>query len=103
MIHAVHTNPYHSDSIQAYYAGLMEGVITRKLIADHYDNTVGDYCKDKSTYCDKLRKFLEDNIDYMNGKGKENVIVIGCRMTIITMIEQFIKSNTLARFGTMLA
>ncbi|XP_037029408.1 putative phospholipase B-like 2 [Bradysia coprophila] len=64
----IHTNPHFPDSIQAYYAGLMEGAITRNLIKDHYENTIGDYCKDKSTYCDKLKKFLEENVSYMNGK-----------------------------------
>lgn len=49
----------------------MEGVITRKLIADHYENTIGDYCKDRSAYCDKLKRFLEENMHYMNEKGKE--------------------------------
>jgi len=47
----------------------MEGVATFNLIKNHWDNTIGDYCKDRSDYCDKLKKFLQDNLDYMNKKG----------------------------------
>lgn len=80
VIVTVHTNPHFPDSIQAYYAGLMEGVITRKLIKDHYDNTIGDYCQEKSTYCDRLKTFLEENLAYMNEKGKKKIgINIECR------------------------
>lgn len=65
----VHTNQHFTDAIQAYYAGLMEGVITHNLIKNHWDNTIGDYCSDYSKYCTKLEKFLQDNLDYMNEKG----------------------------------
>lgn len=76
VIVTVHTNPHFPDSIQAYYAGLMEGVITRKLIRDHYHNTIGDYCQEKSTYCDRLKTFLEENVSYMNEKGKKKIGII---------------------------
>ncbi|KAJ6642328.1 putative phospholipase B-like 2, partial [Pseudolycoriella hygida] len=46
----------------------LEGVLTSKLIKDHWDNTIGDYCREPSKYCVKLKKFLQDNLDYMNRK-----------------------------------
>lgn len=64
----VHTNPDFADQIQAYYAGLMEGVATQGLIKDHWTNTIGDYCAGQEAYCTKLQQFLQDNLDYMNAK-----------------------------------
>lgn len=68
----MHTNQHFSDPVQAYYAGLMEGVITSNLIQNHWDNTIGDYCRDSSKYCVKLIKFLQDNLDDMIKKGSQN-------------------------------
>ncbi|KAI1303639.1 putative phospholipase B-like 2 [Halotydeus destructor] len=62
----VHTSRHFADQVQAYYAGLMEGVATQELIGMHWNNTIGDYCKGQDDYCDKLAKFLQDNLDYMN-------------------------------------
>ncbi|XP_067135392.1 putative phospholipase B-like 2 [Centruroides vittatus] len=68
----VHTNPSYSDSFQAYAAGLVEGYLTADLISKHWNNLYVHYCKNEKEYCDKLKRFLETNMDFMNKNIQKN-------------------------------
>ncbi|XP_023216254.1 putative phospholipase B-like 2 [Centruroides sculpturatus] len=67
----VHTDPSYSDSFQAYAAGLVEGYLTADLISKHWNNLYLNYCKNEE-YCDKLKTFLQINMDFMNKNIQEN-------------------------------
>ncbi|XP_023243067.1 putative phospholipase B-like 2 [Centruroides sculpturatus] len=68
----VHTNPLYSDSFQAYAAGLVEGYLTTDLISKHWNNLYLNYCKNEKEYCDKLKTFLQINMDFMNKNIERN-------------------------------
>lgn len=67
----IHTNPsiesngHSSDSIQAYFAGYVEGFLTASLISDHYHNLLHGYCDGEATFCDKVTRYLERNLDFL--------------------------------------
>lgn len=59
----IETNPYFSDSRQAYAAGYLEGSLTSNLIAMQWENTIGDFCKGQESYCKQLKAFLKVNLE----------------------------------------
>lgn len=63
----VSTNASYTDSEQAYAAGLAEAHVTSDLIELAWLNTVDGYCNPKnlSSYCRKLKKHLDVNIEWM--------------------------------------
>ena len=59
------------DFVQAYAAGLLEGLATTDLVAMHWKNTLAGYCpKPYTTFCAKLSVFLEKNLKWMKEQIK---------------------------------
>ncbi|CAL1540352.1 unnamed protein product [Lymnaea stagnalis] len=59
-------NKNYTDLQQSYAAGFVEGHITRSLIGMHWINTVAGFCPEPlSNQCRQLKKFLEQNLDWM--------------------------------------
>ncbi|PAV60350.1 hypothetical protein WR25_07827 [Diploscapter pachys] len=57
---------------QGYVAGYLEGKATRDLIALHIRNMLSDYCEGKMQYCQKLRRFIRENVRWMAIKIAEH-------------------------------
>jgi len=57
--------------IQAYGAGLAEGILTKLQIYYHYRNTIEDLCKGYTTYCKKLYRYLTKNLDWIRSQVLE--------------------------------
>uniref|UniRef100_A0A4Q8K3A3 Phospholipase B-like n=2 Tax=Liphistius sp. SGP-2016 TaxID=1905180 RepID=A0A4Q8K3A3_9ARAC len=62
----VSTNEKYPDSVQAYAAGLVEGVLTADLIKKNWNNQGKMYCKGETSYCQRLKNFLQINLDFIN-------------------------------------
>ncbi|XP_046365678.2 putative phospholipase B-like 2 [Haliotis rufescens] len=63
----------YNDSMLAYAAGLVEGYVTRDLINMHWENTMAGYCDEPySAYCQRLRDFLETNLNWIRTSIKNN-------------------------------
>ncbi|GFU53295.1 putative phospholipase B-like 2 [Trichonephila clavipes] len=62
----VKSNAVFSDPVQAYAAGLVEGFLTQDLLKKHWINMAADYCVDEKPYCQRLQKFLQQNLNFMN-------------------------------------
>ncbi|EDV28552.1 expressed hypothetical protein [Trichoplax adhaerens] len=84
----VHTNPQDDDFITAYAAGYVEGILTAKYIYMHWKNTVGDYCKQKSIYCQKLKSFIMKNNQWMATQIKHRPHSIYWYHINLTLIQQ---------------
>ena len=71
----VATNASFTDSEQAYAAGLAEARVTSDLIELAWMNTVDGYCdpKNLTSYCRKLKKHLDVNIQWMIETLENNV------------------------------
>ena len=50
----------------AYFAGLLEGMLTAEYIYQQYHNTLAGYCVNETDYCGQLALFLERNQQYMS-------------------------------------
>uniref|UniRef100_A0A1I7W5E7 Phospholipase B-like n=2 Tax=Loa loa TaxID=7209 RepID=A0A1I7W5E7_LOALO len=50
---------------QAFAAGLVEGILTRKLITYHFRNTVEEMCDSEEEYCKKLFAYLSRNLNWI--------------------------------------
>ncbi|KAK6190761.1 hypothetical protein SNE40_002555 [Patella caerulea] len=69
----VTTSSSYNSSSQAYAAGLVEGYITRDLIAMSWQNTVAGYCTSPySDYCTRLQTFLQTNYKWVMEQIKQN-------------------------------
>ncbi|KAJ1366547.1 hypothetical protein KIN20_027228 [Parelaphostrongylus tenuis] len=64
----IETFPEHPYDLQAYAAGVAEGVLTHRQIQYHYMNTVQDLCKNHTQYCNRLYKYLSKNLDWLRLK-----------------------------------
>jgi len=64
----LHTKDTVSDVIQAFGAGYLEGWVTRDLIFLQYRNTIVGRCDGKQGLCDKIRKWVRDNTDWVRKK-----------------------------------
>ncbi|XP_074643309.1 putative phospholipase B-like 2 [Tubulanus polymorphus] len=61
------------DMTQAYSAGVLESHLTRIRIAQHWNNTMRDYCKKPYTgYCTRLQSFLINNTNWIQQQIKQN-------------------------------
>ncbi|XP_062613550.1 citron Rho-interacting kinase-like, partial [Saccostrea cucullata] len=57
------------NEIQAFAAGIVEGYLTSSLIDMTWYNTVKGYCeKPYSKYCEKLRNYLQQNMEWVKGQ-----------------------------------
>ncbi|KAK3084276.1 hypothetical protein FSP39_010917 [Pinctada imbricata] len=62
------------DEYQAYAAGVVEGHLTKELMRMAWVNTVAGYCDEPLTpYCQRLRKYLNDNLVWMKQQIKNNM------------------------------
>jgi len=59
----VETQAEFPDIVQAKAAGYLEGSLTWQMIYWHWKNTVENTCNGRKKFCDKLRKYLEENAD----------------------------------------
>ncbi len=57
--------------MQAYAAGLAEGVATAPLIHLHWMNTVKGYCDGIESFCIRLMSFLQKNLNWMKNQIEE--------------------------------
>uniref|UniRef100_A0A0N5AL28 Phospholipase B-like n=1 Tax=Syphacia muris TaxID=451379 RepID=A0A0N5AL28_9BILA len=64
----------YSYDTQAFAAGLAEGLLTRKQIYYHFQNTLEDLCTENDDYCKKLYKHLNKNLQFIREKVKSNNI-----------------------------
>lgn len=62
----------HENKWQAYSAGYLEGLLTKDLIQQHWNNTVQGYCEKPTKFCKKLYNFLTDNLNWMLKNIKDN-------------------------------
>ena len=51
---------------------IFSGKATRDLIALHIRNMLSDYCEGKMQYCQKLRRFIRENVRWMAIKIAEH-------------------------------
>ncbi|CAJ0580594.1 unnamed protein product, partial [Mesorhabditis spiculigera] len=58
--------------LQGYSAGFVEGRATRDIIRMHIHNTVDGYCDGAEEYCQKLNRFLVENLLWMRNQVEEN-------------------------------
>lgn len=70
-------NPAVDRKITAYMIGYSEGsmTLTKAHIQQHWKNTIGDYCqstKNQSRSCQKVYKFLDANLKWMQTMIKKN-------------------------------
>ncbi|KAK0418991.1 hypothetical protein QR680_013894 [Steinernema hermaphroditum] len=54
--------------IQAYAAGVAEGILSQQQIYWHYRNTVEGNCKGYTQYCKRLYDYLQKNLDWIKSK-----------------------------------
>uniref|UniRef100_A0A914VBR3 Phospholipase B-like n=1 Tax=Plectus sambesii TaxID=2011161 RepID=A0A914VBR3_9BILA len=64
----VETSDEFEPEIQAYAAGVAEGILTRTLITYQWRNTREDYCVDFEGYCDRLHDFLQKNMKWLRSQ-----------------------------------
>uniref|UniRef100_A0A914N694 Phospholipase B-like n=2 Tax=Meloidogyne incognita TaxID=6306 RepID=A0A914N694_MELIC len=58
--------------MQAYAAGLVEGLLTKVQIYYHYLNTVSQLCKNAKEYCLKLFNYLKLNLEWIESQVMSN-------------------------------
>uniref|UniRef100_A0A914GPK4 Phospholipase B-like n=1 Tax=Globodera rostochiensis TaxID=31243 RepID=A0A914GPK4_GLORO len=61
----IETKPEADPDMQAYAAGVLEGILTHRVLDLHLKNVIYDYCTDYQTYCNKLKAYLEQNLAYV--------------------------------------
>lgn len=66
------TQSEYPDHIQAKAAGYLEGSLTWQMIYWHWKNSVENTCIKRKKFCDRLRKYLEENSDEIKQIAKEN-------------------------------
>ncbi|KAK2850385.1 hypothetical protein Q7C36_009168 [Tachysurus vachellii] len=60
------TNAKYNDTLQAYAAGVVEGVITSQLIYKHWTNTLMGYCGSYDQgYCKRLKEYITANLQWV--------------------------------------
>uniref|UniRef100_A0A914MCB9 Phospholipase B-like n=1 Tax=Meloidogyne incognita TaxID=6306 RepID=A0A914MCB9_MELIC len=68
----VETFPNFPVEMQAYAAGLVEGLLTKVQIYYHYLNTVSQLCKNAKEYCLKLFNYLKLNLEWIESQVMSN-------------------------------
>ncbi|KAF4086684.1 hypothetical protein AMELA_G00087190 [Ameiurus melas] len=60
------TNGKYNDTLQAYAAGVVEGVVTSQLIYKHWMNTLMGYCDPNDPgYCQHLKEYITTNLQWV--------------------------------------
>lgn len=62
------TNPAYPDKQQAFGAGYLEGYLTSELLYMTYQNTIVGRCDGKQALCDRINKWLNENLAWVEGK-----------------------------------
>ncbi|VVC38026.1 Phospholipase B-like [Cinara cedri] len=68
----VETQAEYPDHIQAKAAGHLEGSLTWQMIYWHWKNSIENTCNRRKKFCDRIRKYLEENTDEIKQIAKEN-------------------------------
>lgn len=66
------TNDAEPDEVQAYSAGVAEGILTHDLIYMHWFNTLGDFCNDKKDVCQRIDDFVQQNLEWVKGNVEKH-------------------------------
>jgi hypothetical protein len=66
----IETQAEYPDYVQAKAAGYLEGSLTWRMIYWHWKNTVENTCIGRKAFCDRLRKYLEENADEIKQTAK---------------------------------
>lgn len=61
----VETFSKYKPEIQAYAAGLAEGILTKQLIYFHFRNTIENMCNGSRDYCKRLYQYLSKNLNWI--------------------------------------
>ena len=67
----IRTNPKYEDEVAAYAAGVLEGVLSRELVTNHYFNMFNGYCANNMEYCEKLNDYFKKQLQFMSTRSKE--------------------------------
>ncbi|KAM7309574.1 putative secreted protein [Ixodes scapularis] len=62
------SNGSYADDAQAYAAGAVEAYLTHDLMEKQYKNMYSRYCNNQPEYCERLSKFLLENLKYSNSQ-----------------------------------
>jgi len=66
----VETQAEYPDYVQAKAAGYLEGSLTWRMIYWHWKNTVENTCIGRKNFCERLRKYLEENAEEIKRTAK---------------------------------
>ncbi|KAM7309965.1 putative secreted protein [Ixodes scapularis] len=66
----VQSNGSYADDAQAYAAGAVEAHLTHDLMEKQYNNMYSRYCNGQPEYCERLLKFLLQNLEYSNSQER---------------------------------
>uniref|UniRef100_A0A914BUS0 Phospholipase B-like n=1 Tax=Acrobeloides nanus TaxID=290746 RepID=A0A914BUS0_9BILA len=61
----IETKSEFDPDIQAYSAGVLEGILTKDVLALHLENTINDYCIGYKGYCKKLGGYLKQKMGWI--------------------------------------
>ncbi|XP_006877031.1 PREDICTED: putative phospholipase B-like 2 [Chrysochloris asiatica] len=84
------TSGRYNDSLQAYAAGMVEAAVSEELIYMHWMNTVVNYCgpfEYEVGYCEKLKSFLEANLEWMQEEMELNRDSIYWHQVRLTLLQ----------------
>ncbi|EEC06727.1 secreted protein, putative [Ixodes scapularis] len=62
------SNDSYADDAQAYGAGAVEAYLTHDLMEKQFKNMYSRYCNNQHEYCERLSKFLLENLKYSNSQ-----------------------------------
>ncbi|KAM7309964.1 putative phospholipase B-like 2 isoform X2 [Ixodes scapularis] len=62
------SNGSYADDAQAYGAGAVEAYLTHDLMEKQFKNMYSRYCNNQHEYCERLSKFLLENLKYSNSQ-----------------------------------
>ncbi|CAN7985572.1 unnamed protein product [Ixodes hexagonus] len=65
----VESNASYPDGVQAYAAGAVEAYLTHDLMEQQYNNMYARYCDKQPEYCERLEKFLLENLNYSDSQA----------------------------------
>ncbi|XP_015379171.1 PREDICTED: putative phospholipase B-like lamina ancestor isoform X2 [Diuraphis noxia] len=70
MVLEVETQAEYPDYVQAKAAGYLEGSLTWRMIYWHWKNTVENTCIGRKNFCERIRKYLEENAEEIKRTAK---------------------------------
>ncbi|XP_069670595.1 putative phospholipase B-like 2 [Periplaneta americana] len=65
ILHMQRNPNFTSDTLSAYYVGVIEGSLTHDTMYQHWYNTLNGYCDNKAELCQKVQHHLDTNVKWM--------------------------------------